>query len=121
MSVPAFIETTNKGILGTGEISYLTVENNELSFRLHDGSIWRETFASSALALNAYDAYRILLDSIGIGGVTLMNGPIFDVVNYSPGLLTPPDIARGCLWFGAGGTFYSWNPGTATWLGVIIQ
>jgi hypothetical protein len=56
-----------------------------------------------------------------IGGGSNVNPVVFDTVYSDPttATYTPTNTLLGCFWFGVGGTFYSWNPDTTSWVGII--
>ena len=113
MAIPIYIAINpNEPIVVSG-LKWIKPSGNNVLLGHVDGSFTSYPFSSSAAALaKILEITQLLSDT--------MNAPIFDLVNSTPGLTVPPDQTRGCLWFGVGGTFYTWNPSTKLFVGVII-
>ena len=116
MSTPAFITTANGTVLSTGNLETLAQDGRFVLLKMNSGGIVKDSYATAALAAAGLANYAALLE---VSGGDTVNPPIFDAVNHSPGATTPADVAKGCFWFGAGGEFYTWNPATAAWVGII--
>lgn len=94
--------------------------NNQLVCRHLDGTETRYHYDSRAEVMAALARVEAALDDSPVT-TDIMNAPIFDDTNASPGGLVPTDPSKSCLWFGAGGTFYVWNPVSGAWEGKITE
>lgn len=112
---PPYIQLQNDQVLLIEFITWVKQDkNNTLVISHLNGTETRYKYGTNAALLVDLNIIKsILYDP--------MNPPMFDTVNTSPPTgVYPIDRTKGCLWFGAGSTFYTWNPSSQTWVGVII-
>ena len=118
MSDP-YVKLQQNLLIVTASISWAkTTVNNTLQIRHIDGS---ETVLKYGRGSEALADLEKIEDAFGGTGEDNVNPVKFDTTYSDPTTagFTPVDTTKGCFWFGVGGTFYSWNPGTATWEGII--